>query len=777
MRIFSYRFLVFFLLTWYSIPLSAQDNNPSIADSAVTIPDTLLFKIQQAQSAITEVNAANKKGYNIAYLKNALRDIQADISPLQRDFKDSKDIIETKSLLSYSLILKDASERLTTLRNTLVKSNTELQRMSQSVIDLSADSVLAITANDKAEKKLYQSQLQEIKQRLQGAGKLTGTNLDQVSRLLAEVSALDIVINDLRSQTEDQIQRSGKMAVGREAPFLWNAPFNDLPDGGIMQQLTSSYLGQQQILSYFINSTWDKRILALIFAGAFFYWVHKNSKLSRRPGIKRKIGELKFEYLKAFPILASVIVLFNITPLFEPDAPSLYIELVQFLLLLAMTYHLRLVLQAEQLKYWLIIIGLYAALIIGNGVSSTAIPMRIGLLAINAFFLYLGLRLYKNLKITQFTRKYVRIVIGVLISFNGLAILLNLFGRLSLAKAFAITGVIGLTQMIGLAVFMQIMLDAMELQIKISSCNKGIFSRVNHNTTRASIRKALHIFSILLWLMVFMINMSMLSGVLSLLEGFLAKQRSFGSIHFTLGNVVFFTVIVYIANKLQKHVPVLFGEGSLTYDGEVEHKSSKVALIRLIIIILGVLFAVTASGLPMDRLTVILGALGVGIGLGMQNIVNNFVSGIILIFEKPFRIGDYVELADKKGKVKDIGIRSSKLITPQGSEVIIPNGDLLSGRLVNWTLSHDYVKSDLIFKVGSEADLDTLTKMIDEEVKQTSHVMDGLPVEILLNSFAAGSIELKVMAWVQSIYVEPAFKSELLVRLMKRLKEMEINIV
>jgi potassium efflux system protein len=215
----------------------------------------------------------------------------------------------------------------------------------------------------------------------------------------------------------------------------------------------------------------------------------------------------------------------------------------------------------------------------------------------------------------------------------------------------------------------------------------------------------------------------------------------------------------------------------MTYDGDVEHKSSKVALIRLVIIVVGVLFAVMASGLPMDRLTVILGALGVGIGLGMQNIVNNFVSGIILIFEKPFRIGDYVELADKKGKVKDIGIRSSKLLTPQGSEVIIPNGDFLSGRLVNWTLSHDYVKSELIFKVSSETDLEALNKLIAEEVKQTTHVMDGLPVEILLNGIAAGSVELKVMAWVQSIYAEPAFKSELLSRLMKRLNEAEIKLV
>jgi potassium efflux system protein len=777
MKIFILRLLLVALLPFCYVSLSAQDVSVQAVDSVIAIPDTLLFKIQKAQSAITEVNAANKKGYNTAELRNVLSNIQKNIKPLQSDFKNSKSRIETKSLISYGLILKDASDRLSSLRNVLLKSNAELQRMSEQVIALTADSSLSIMPKDDAKKKLYEGQLQDIKLRLQGAGKLTGKNLDEVGQLLAEASALDIIINDLKTQNEDQLQRSGRIAVGKEAPFLWNAPLRDVPEGSFWSQVSSSYFGQKRILSYFLNSTWDKRLLAFLIAIAFFFWVHKNFKLSHRAAIKRKVGELKFEYLNAFPVLAAFIVLFNITPVLEPDAPSLYIELIQFVLLLTMTFHLRQVLPVRQLKFWLLIIGLYAALIIGNGGTSITFPTRICLLAINVFFVYLGLRLYRHLKIPQFTRKYVRIVIGILIGFNGLAIVLNLFGRLSLAKAFAITGVVGLTQMIGLAVFMQIVLDAMELQIKISSGNKGLFSRISHSKTRASLKKAMHIFSIVVWLMVFLINMSLTAGVFSFLEAVLSKQRAFGSIHFTLGNILLFTVIVYISNKLQKHIPVLFGEGSMTYDGDVEHKSSKVALIRLVIIVVGVLFAVMASGLPMDRLTVILGALGVGIGLGMQNIVNNFVSGIILIFEKPFRIGDYVELADKKGKVKDIGIRSSKLLTPQGSEVIIPNGDFLSGRLVNWTLSHDYVKSELIFKVSSETDLEALNKLIAEEVKQTTHVMDGLPVEILLNGIAAGSVELKVMAWVQSIYAEPAFKSELLSRLMKRLNEAEIKLV
>ena len=771
-------FILFLVFLFFTGAASAQNTQNQTADSSQTIPDTLLFKIQQAQSAVTEVNAANKKGYHIESLRNNLTEVKASLGTLQRDFKSSSSRhIDTKSLQSYGLIMKDAGERLGGLRNVLMKHNNDLQRMSQQIITLSTDSMLTVTETDDREKQLYSDQLKAIKYRLQDAGKLTGSNLDQISRLLAEVSALDIVLNDLKTQAEEQLQRSGELAAGKEVPYLWNAPWSDAGEGGFWQQVSASYQGQYQILSYFIKSTWDKRILVFLLVVAFFVWVHRNFKLASRAAIKRKIGVLQFAYLRPFPVLASCIVLFTISPLFQPDAPSLYIELIQLLMLLAISVQLRKVLPAKQLKSWLLLILLYAGLISLNVISASSLPIRTILLALNVIFVYMGLGMYRQMKISQFSRKYVKGVTMFFIFFNALAILLNLFGRLSLAKVFGMTGLIGLTQMIGLAVFTQLILDAMELQIKISSCSKGLFSRVSHNKTRASLKKALHILAIVLWVMVFLINMSMTAGAFSFFEGVLSKERSFGSIHFTFGNILFFAVIVYLANKLQKHVPLLFGEGSLTYEGEVEHKGSKVALIRLIIIVVGVLFAFMASGLPVDRLTVILGALGVGIGLGMQNIVNNFVSGIILIFEKPFRIGDYVELADKKGKVKDIGIRSSKLLTPQGSEVIIPNGDLLSGRLVNWTLSHDYVKTELLFKVSSDTDLDALHKLIEAEIKETAHVMANLPAEILVNAIAAGSIELKIMAWVNSIYSEPAFKSELMLRLIKKMNELDIKMV
>ncbi|RYF25930.1 MAG: mechanosensitive ion channel [Flavobacteriales bacterium] len=765
--VLKYIFLLF--LGFSSLSLNAQQ-----PDSVQTIPDTLLFRIQQAQVVISEVNATNKKGYNLNSLSKSLQEIRQSIASLEQDFKKSGNTVDTKNLLNYELILKDASQRLAELRKVLVKQSNQLQDMSDQVVSLSADSVLSVTKVKDETKTLYKQQLLQIRNRLQETGKTTGENLDKVGRLLADVSAVDLIVNDLRTQTTERLQQSGKMALGREAPYIWNARWVSGQD--ISSQLFASYLGQKEIISYFISSTWDTRVVIILIALLFFFWVHRNLKLSRRPAIKRKVGELKFDYLNRFPLLATIIVALSIVPLFEQGAPSLYIELVTLLLLAAISFHLQKALTANQFKGWLVLVFAYALLIFFSSINGTGLLLRIPLLILNIFFVYLAVKMFPKLRLVQFSKKYVKAVLILFISLNALAVLLNIFGRLSLAKAFALTGVVGLVQLIALAVFVQVILDALELQLKISACSKGFFSRVSHAGTRITVKNIMQLLALVLWGTVFLTNMNLTSGTVSFFETVLSKPRGFGNINFTLGNILFFVLVIYATSKLQKYVPVFFGEGNLSYEGQVEQKSSKVALVRLIIIVLGVLLGLAASGLPMDRLTVVLGALGVGIGLGMQNIVNNFVSGIILIFERPFRIGDFVELADKKGRVKDIGIRSSKLVTQQGSEVIIPNGDLLSGRLVNWTLSHDYVKTELLFKVPAETDLAQLKKMVENQVAKTEHAMSKLPVEVLVNNIAAGTIELKIMAWVESIYTEPNFKSELMGGLLQEMNKAGIKV-
>jgi potassium efflux system protein len=755
----------------------AQDSTKTPADSAQTIPDTLLFRIQKAQAAITEINATNKRGYGIDNIRTGLYEVNQDVAPVKKDMAIARKVIDSKSLLSYNLILKDALGKLTDWRNALSKYNSNLQSLSEKVIELSNDSVLMVTARDTTEKRLYNRQLVDIKLRLQTAGKVTTAKLDTISRLLADVSASYLTVTDLQNAIYDRLHQSGQNALSRESPYIWSAPVKSEDGSSIGDLIRTSYNGQNKILGYFISSTWDNRIL-LILAGLIFYiWVYRNYKSARKPESKQQLGDLNFTYIKPYPILATLIVVLNLTPLFEPDSPSMYIELTQFLLLVAITIHFWKTLPQADLHYWLMIVTLYVVVIVTTTMVHDAIWMRLWLMALNFMALYIGIYFYKKLLKANIAERLIKPILFIYVGLNVLSIVLNIFGRISLAKVFSTTAIIGLTQIIGLAVFIQILTDALELQIKVSSCANGLFSRINLVKTRTSFKKILSVVAVVLWLLVFLINLSIAGGVFALLHNILSKTRSFGSVTFTLNNVLFFGVIVYLANMLQKHVGVLFGESSITFDEKTEHKGSKLALVRLIIIIIGVLLAVTASGVPLDKLTVVLGALSVGIGLGMQNIVNNFVSGIILIFEKPFRIGDYVELADKKGKVQDIGIRSSKMLTPQGSEVIIPNGDLLSGRLVNWTLSNDYLKTEIVFKVPVDTDLAALNKIIEEEISQTDNIVKNLPPEILINTIAADSIEFKVLVWITSVYIEAGFKSELFKKLLPRFKEMQVKIM
>ena len=108
---------------------------------------------------------------------------------------------------------------------------------------------------------------------------------------------------------------------------------------------------------------------------------------------------------------------------------------------------------------------------------------------------------------------------------------------------------------------------------------------------------------------------------------------------------------------------------------------------RYAIIAIGFVAAVSVLGVPLDRVTIVLSALGVGIGFGLQNLVNNFVSGFVLLTERPIRLRDKVEIDDILGNVSSIGIRASTIRTFDGAEVIVPNGDLISGRVINWTLA------------------------------------------------------------------------------------------
>ena len=765
---------IFYILTSFAGLLLIHPTVTAQVDSSRNIsqnliPDTLLFRLEKVQAAIAQINAANKKGYNLGKIRSGLEGTKANVNQIKATLQVNNPLPPSKDLANYRIMLNDIQKNTSEWRKSLTKYNSDLQRMSEQIIEFSRDSLLSVEKKDTTQRNLYASQINDLKNRLQQSGEITVSHLDSVSRLLAEVSGLYFAANDLQTSVRDYLNEADQNVLGQEANYIWESPITDKSQK-ITEMIRVSYAGQDKILRYFFSSTWDNRILLFLMVTGFFAWIYINFRLIKTRRLNNLIGNLDFKFITETPLLASLIVFFNLTPLFEPHAPSIYIEVNQFFLLVMLTIFFSKTLLKAQMKWWITLVVLYIVIILSNVIVNGSFLLRAALILLNIGSIYFVLRFYKNIAETGLEENYIRPVLIMHVILTSLSVLFNIFGRLSLAKSFNITGISGIIQVISLAVFIQIVSEAMELHIKVSSCSGGIFSKINVNRSRNSLRSGLSFLSFWLWILVFLINLNILGPVFNMAGQIFDKERTFGSLNYTLGNVLFFSVTLYLANMLQKNIGVLFGEEDIDFTSTKIQKGSKLALLRLLIIVIGFLFAVTISGVPLSRVTVLLGALGVGIGLGLQNIINNFVSGIILIFEKPFSIGDYIELADKKGKVLEIGIRSSQMLTSQGSRVIIPNGDLLSGRLVNYTLHSSHLKSELIFKVSIDADLDLVKKLITETIGKGENIVKKAPVQILFNAIAADSIEFKVLVWLNDVYSEAGFKSYFLEQILQKFK-------
>jgi small-conductance mechanosensitive channel len=167
----------------------------------------------------------------------------------------------------------------------------------------------------------------------------------------------------------------------------------------------------------------------------------------------------------------------------------------------------------------------------------------------------------------------------------------------------------------------------------------------------------------------------------------LDHRLGIGEISVTLGSVLLFLAAVYVAFWIARTMRAVLRDEILGRMHLPRGVANSVAtLTYYALVVIGLLVALAAAGFEVGQLAIVVGALGVGIGFGLQNVVNNFVSGLILMFERPIQPGDIVEITGTSGKVSEIGMRATTLTTAEGADVIVPNGTLLSEKLINWTL-------------------------------------------------------------------------------------------
>lgn len=180
-------------------------------------------------------------------------------------------------------------------------------------------------------------------------------------------------------------------------------------------------------------------------------------------------------------------------------------------------------------------------------------------------------------------------------------------------------------------------------------------------------------------------------------------------------------------------------------------------IVHYLIIFIGLILAAMALGLELTKLAIIGGALGIGIGLGLQNIVNNFFSGIILLLDKSIKVGDFIELTDGLvGEVITINIRSTLVRTNDNVDMLIPNAEFISTRVINWTLEEDIRRFRVPFSVAYGSDKELVKKAALEAAGQVELTLD-LPNRqpaVWMTGFGDSSLDFVLGVWVSSAAVK-----------------------
>ncbi len=180
------------------------------------------------------------------------------------------------------------------------------------------------------------------------------------------------------------------------------------------------------------------------------------------------------------------------------------------------------------------------------------------------------------------------------------------------------------------------------------------------------------------------------------------------------------------------------------------------AIFRYAVVALGTLVIIQSSGIDLSALTVLAGALGVGLGFGLQNVAGNFISGLIILFERPIKVGDRVEVGQVLGDVRRIGARATTIMTNDNIAIIVPNSDFITERVTNWSYGSRHVRLSVSVGVSYASDPDAVRDILGDVAKRHPGVLDEPRPDVIFSGFGESSLDFELRVWTRDFTQTPA---------------------
>jgi small-conductance mechanosensitive channel len=667
------------------------------------------------------------------------------------------------------------------------ENNAELDRIVQVRLDRLQylDSLLgAIKADDFFTYKIrdtlllptYSSEIENLKANIHQLDSTIYRQELQAARYQSKLSSITIGIMELLRYVEINRTILEKNLLKKEINFIWESYEIASPKSIFnitLDSLKINYLFLLRQLRLDLFTT----VLAVLILAVSFLMIKQTLKKIKEDKEYGKVilDRIKFLSERTF---SSVMVALLPLVLFMFDTGSVaLLTFFMYLLVFFSTILIHKAFPTNVFVKWLIVVAVFLFFSVSNLYWEIAYQERIYFQIGNLTVLILLWQIPKKFKSEDpnevFFLKRLRTLTMV---FLILGIVANIFGRFSLAKILSVAGVVGFVHAITLYFFVKVIMEIIYAIVENKRDADAFTTYIDYKAIQSRIRGFFMFLALFFWVIIFLHNLALSDYVYDTVSGFLSQERKLGATSFTFSSILLFGFLIYASYILANNIAYFASLKDQKYSGNrTKRLGSSILLIRLSVLIVGFIIAATAAEIPLDKVTIVLGALSVGIGFGLQTIINNLVSGVILAFERPIQIGDDIEVGQNSGQVKEVGIRASKILSYDGAEVVIPNGDLLSQSLINWTLSDKRRRIELIIGVAYDADMTKVKSLIEEVLKRDRILKTPVP-RVLMQTFNESSVDFRVLFWIESMDLMLEMRNEVMNAIFEAFKENGIEI-
>jgi len=199
-------------------------------------------------------------------------------------------------------------------------------------------------------------------------------------------------------------------------------------------------------------------------------------------------------------------------------------------------------------------------------------------------------------------------------------------------------------------------------------------------------------------------------------------------------------------------------------------------VIELTFILIGAIIAFQSIGINLSGLAVIFGLLSVGIGFGLQNVTSNFVAGLILLFERPIKVGDRVTVGGMEGDVVEINIRSTTIRSLNNIDIIVPNSEFVSSQVVNWSHGDRKIRLDIEVGVSYNSNLETVLRSLKEVALENQEILRDPEPDVHLREFGDSSWNMKLRVWIDNPKRHPVVRSDINCAIVRKFRENGVEI-